>query len=77
MAIATYATTEKERHYYFHIVETIYYNKKWRKVVPIGGFEPDMVHQMIFWGTPKIKKLLHMSIKVYEDEIFNTSVWYH
>ena len=29
---------------------------------------PDMVHLVNFWGTLKIKKLLHISIKVYEDE---------
>jgi hypothetical protein len=28
----------------------------------------DIFENMHFWGTPKIKKFLIMSIKVYEDE---------
>ena len=43
----------------------------------VGGFEPDMDHLMYFWGTLKIKKFLNISIKVCEDEICSTSVWYH
>ncbi len=31
-----------------------------------GVFGPDIVHLMNFWGTLKIKKLLNISIKIYE-----------
>jgi hypothetical protein len=41
-----------------------------------GGLRPDMVHLMNFWGTLKMKKFVNISIKVCEDEIFSTSVWY-
>ena len=41
------------------------------------GFGPDMVHLMNFEGTVKMKKFLNISIKVDEDEIFGTNVWYH
>ncbi len=37
----------------------------------------DMIENMHFWGTLKIKKFPNMSIKVYEDEVCSTSVWYH
>jgi len=42
-----------------------------------GVFGSDMVHLINFWGTLKIKKLLHIPIKVYKDEICSASVWYH
>ena len=49
---------ENERHYYIHIVETIYYDNKWVSTVKTGGFGPDMVNLMNFWGTLKMKKFL-------------------
>ncbi len=67
---------ETESYDNFHILETIYYHAKGRKVFTRGGFVPDMVDNMHFWGTPKIKKFRNMSIKVYEDEIFSISVWH-
>ena len=77
MAITHLLHTENEQHYYVHTVETIYYDNKWESVVKVGGFRLDMVHLMNFGGTPKMKKFLNISIKVCEDEIFSTSVWYH
>ena len=77
MACAYLLPIENEHYYYIHIVKTIHCNNKWRKVVKKGGFEPDMVNNIFFWGTPKIKKFVNNSIKVYEDEIYSTSAWYH
>ncbi len=47
------------------------------KVLAFGEKFFDMVENMNFWGTLKIKKFQNMLIKVYEDEICSTSVWYH
>ena len=69
-----FATTENEHHYYVHTVETLGYNNIETKVVTKGGFVPDMVHLMNFWGTLKMKKFVNISIKVHEDEISGTSV---
>ena len=41
-----------------------------------GVLGPDMAHRMNFWGAPKIKKFVNISIKVCEDEICSTSAWY-
>src|SRR5271154_6916072 len=60
MTCAYLPVIENERYYYIHIVKTIYYHNKWRKVAPKGGFEPDMVHLMYFWGTLKMKKFLNI-----------------
>ena len=72
-----FATTENEHHYYVYTVETLGYNNMETKVGKKGGFVPDMAHLMNFWGTPKIKKFVNISIKVYKDEICSTSAWYH
>ena len=77
MGITHLLHTENEQHYYVHTVETIYYENKWESVMKTGVLGPDMVHLMNFGGTPKIKKFLKISIKVYEDEICSTSVWHH
>ncbi len=61
---------ETESYDNFHILETICYHTKKRKVVTKGVFVLDMVNNMYFWGTPKIVKFLEISIKVHEDEIF-------
>ena len=68
---------ENEHYYYIHIVKTIHYNNKWKKVAENGGFRLDMDHLINFWGTLKTKKFVNISIKVYEDEMWVTSVWYH
>ena len=69
--------TEIHSHHDCRIIETIYQDNKWVSTVTKGGFVPDMDHLMNFWGTPKMKIFLNISIKVYEDEICSTSVWYH
>ena len=77
MGITSLLSMESEHHYYVHTVETIYYSNKWEPVVKEGGLGPDMDHPMNFWGTPNMKKFVNISIKVCEDEICSTSVWYH
>ena len=52
-------------------------DEKWVSVVTGGENFFDIIENMHFWGTLKIKKFRNMSIKVYEDEICSTSVWYH
>lgn len=37
----------------------------------------DIIEDMHFWGTIKIKKFQNMSMKVHEDKICSTNVWYH
>ena len=69
--------TDIDSHYNIHTIETICDIVNYEKVLALGVFGPDMVHLVNFWGTPKIKKFVNISIKVYEDEICNTSVWYH
>ena len=68
--------TDIDSHHHRRTIETMCYNNIAIKVVTKGGLGPDMDHLMNFWGTPKIKKFLNISIKVYEDEICSTSVWY-
>ncbi len=67
---------ENESHKYIQILEAIYYHKKERKVGKEGEIFFYIIENMHFWGTLKIKKFLNISIKVYEDEIFNRIVWY-
>jgi len=74
MTCAYLPAIENERYYYIHIVETIYNDNKWVSTMKTGGFEPDMVNLMHFWGTLKIKKFLKISIKVCEDEVFGASI---
>ena len=64
-------------HHNSHTIGTFSDIVDYNKVMKTGVFVPDMVHLVNFWGTPKIKKFLIISIKVCEDEICNTSVWYH
>ena len=68
--------TEIHSHHHSRTIETIYHDNKWVSTMKKGGFVPDMDHLMNFWGTPKMKKFLNISIKMYEDEICSTSVWY-
>ena len=42
-----------------------------------GGFWTRYGPSCEFLGYPKIKKFANISIKVHEDEIRNTSIWYH
>ena len=69
--------TDIDSHHHRRTIETMCYNNIKSKVVTKGGFVPDIVHLMNFGGTPKIKKFVNISIKVCEDEICSTSVWYH
>ena len=69
--------TEIHSHHHSRITEATYDKINYEKVLALGGFVPDMDHLMNFWGTPKMKKFLNISIKVYEDEIFGTSIWYY
>ena len=75
--VTTYTeSTEIHSHHNSRTRETIYHDNKWVSTMKKGGFVPDMDHLMNFWGTPKMKKFLNISIKMYEDEICSTSVWY-
>jgi hypothetical protein len=76
MVAAHSEPTEIHSRRHSRIIETIYHDNKWVSTMKKGGFVPDMDHLMNFWGTPKRKKFLNISIKVYEDEICSTSVWY-
>ena len=67
---------ETESHNYIQILGTIYDHENEGFSCRIWGNFFDMVNNMHFWGTLKIKKFLNMSIKVHEDEIFNRSVWH-
>ena len=69
--------TDIDSHHNSHTIETICDIVSWEKVLALGVFVPDMVHLVNFWGTPKIKKFINISIKVHKDEICSTSVWYH
>ena len=59
------------------ITEIIFEEVNYEATMKEGVFWPDMVDNMHFWGTLNIKNFLNMSIKVYEDEIFSASAWYH
>ena len=77
MVAAHSERSEIHSHRHSRIIETICQDNKWVSTMKTGGFVPDMDHLMNFWGTPKMKKFLNISIKVCEDEICSTSVWYH
>ena len=47
---------ENESHKYIQILEAIYYHKKERKVGKEGENFFDIIENMHFWGTLKIKK---------------------
>ena len=69
--------TEIHSHHNSRTIEAIYDKMNYKKVLVLGGLGPDMDHLINFWGTPKMKNFSNISIKVYEDEICSTSVWYH
>ena len=68
---------ENKRYCYIYVVKTIYEDTKWVSTMKVGCFGLDTGPSHEFFGYPKIKKFVNISIKVCEDEIFNTSVWYH
>ena len=66
--------TDIDSHHNSHIIGTFSDIVDYNKVMKTGVFVPDMVHLVNFWGTPKIKKFVNISINVHEDEICSTSV---
>jgi hypothetical protein len=69
--------TDIDSHHNSHVIGTLSDIVNYEKVMKTGVFGPDMTHLVNFWGTPKIKKFVNISIKVCEDDICNTSAWYH
>ncbi len=51
-----FGPTETENHGYIQILWTIYENVKWVSVMIFGEIFFDIVNNMHFWGTLKVKK---------------------
>ncbi len=55
-------------------IEIIFEEVTYETTMKEGVIWPDMIDNMHFWGTLKIKKFQNMSIKMYEGEVYTTNV---
>ncbi len=69
-----FGPTETESHGYIQILWKVYENVKLVSVMIFGEIFFDIVNNMHFWGTLKLKKFCNVSIKVHVDESCSTSV---